>query len=95
MLEASIRRHGEKDSGGGLSAEGVEHAKRVAEGLAAELRTAPEGSVFFVMPSTVGRAKATRDAMEFSLKETFHAESDVEITSIQGKTADEKMIGLC
>lgn len=85
IIEASIRRHGEKDSQGRLSEGGIRHAREVAREIGAELKNAPDGTIFFVMPSTVGRARATRDAMESALQESLCNEPDIQVLSVQGR----------
>lgn len=91
-VEVSIRRHGEKDSQGELSAEGIEHAREVAREIFEQIKSAPARSLFFIVPSILGRAQKTRTVIESVLKEEIRNETEIEILSLQDRP-DWTMIG--
>jgi hypothetical protein len=62
MLE-SIR-HAEKTPDGSITEEGRAEARALGGRIAAEVLAGPENGVTFVVPSSVGRAVATRDELE-------------------------------
>ncbi len=76
-------RHGDKNADGSLSEKGVEQSKEKAVELYEEIKSAEGGSVFFILPSKVGRAKQTGREIELKLKELFSGQSDVEFISVQ------------
>ncbi len=75
-------RHGHKE-GEGLSAKGIEQAREKAGMMLEEIDEAPEGTVTYIMTSNVGRAVATRDAIEASLKDRTQGREDIEFVSVQ------------
>lgn len=77
-------RHGEK-KGEELSENGEEQAREKAKSLLVEIEAAPNGSVFFIMPSIVGRAKMTRDIIESTLEQLIHEKKAEDIVFISIK----------
>jgi broad specificity phosphatase PhoE len=75
-------RHGEKQ-GEKLSEVGVGQAKEKARELLDEIKTSPNGSIFYIMSSNVGRAIETRDIIENELKILAQEEQGIEFISVQ------------
>lgn len=69
-------RHGHKE-GEDLSEKGKNQAKEKAKALLVEIRQSEAGTIFFVMPSNVGRAKETRDIIETELRQLAASDSEV------------------
>lgn len=74
-------RHGEKQ-GEELSETGIEQAKVKARELLEEIKASPDGSVFYAMPSNVGRAVETRDVIESELRTLAEGEQGIEFISV-------------
>ena len=83
-------RHGHKE-GDGLSAKGVEQAKEKAGAMLEEIDNAPDGTVTYIMTSNVGRAVATRDNIEASLRDRTQDREDIDFISVQDKEAIERV----
>lgn len=75
-------RHGEKH-GEDLSEAGIEQSKIKARDLLEEIEASPEGSVFYAMPSNIGRAIETRDVIETELKTAAQNIQGIEFISVQ------------
>jgi hypothetical protein len=82
-LDIEIRRHAEKNEKGVLSEYGKEQSQQFAQSLSTEIKEAPLGSVFAIMPSNVTRAQETRDEAESRLKEIFSHHKEIEILSVR------------
>ncbi len=74
-------RHGEK-KGEELSERGEEQAREKAAELLLEIEAAPPGAVFYIMPSIVGRAKATRNIIESTLEQLVRDKGTEDIVFI-------------
>lgn len=74
-------RHGEKE-GESLSARGIEQAIEKAHELAAEIENSLNGTVFYLLPSNVGRAVATRDTIETELQELLAEDKKVAMVDV-------------
>lgn len=80
-------RHGEKQ-GENLSEAGVEQTKAKAKEFLDEIERAPEGTVFYIMPSIVGRAVATRDILESELNNLAQEQKSENIEFISVKNTE-------
>ncbi|MBS3053512.1 hypothetical protein A3A67_00190 [Candidatus Peribacteria bacterium RIFCSPLOWO2_01_FULL_51_18] len=69
-------RHGHKE-GENLSERGKEQAKEKAKALLEEVQQSEAGTIFFVIPSNVGRAKETREIIETELRQLAASDSDI------------------
>ena len=94
-IEAELRRHSNKFQEGeepiptpdggksGLTAEGIREAKNLASEIFKEIKESPRGSIYFLMPSNVGRAQETRDIIEAELQAVLKDNPEIEIISVQ------------
>ncbi|MES2223342.1 MAG: hypothetical protein V4469_00250 [Patescibacteria group bacterium] len=82
MEQFEAVRHGDKDKAGNLSEEGVQQSKEKALVFVEEIKSAPPGSVFYVLPSNVGRATETGRTIESELEEILQNDPNVEFISV-------------
>ncbi len=74
-------RHGHKE-GENLSEKGREQAKEKAKALLEEVQQSEAGTIFFVIPSNIGRAKETRSLIEAELTELVASDSGITLIDV-------------